>query len=123
VPRDNRYWNLPFITGIQTRLGSLGEKTISEKAIKAINVITFIGYLESGLKEAVAEVNMDHDDYLKLVLIKGGAEVRVDNKIFTSNLFVLSKYFDLYLAWDDLNKFLYVDVRFEGQLIIKYKES
>ena len=75
------------------------------------------------LKEAVAEINMERSDYLKLRMIKGGAEVRVDKDLFTENLFVLSKYFDVYLAWDELDKFQYLDVRFDGQLIIKNKES
>ena len=86
-------------------------------------MINYINFLGSGLQEVVAEVKLDHRDYIKLRLIKGGAEVRVDNKAFTENLFILSKYFDLYLVWDELSKFQYVDVRFDGQLIIKYKNS
>ncbi|MBN2710680.1 MAG: FtsQ-type POTRA domain-containing protein [Calditrichaceae bacterium] len=123
VPRDNRYWNLPFITGIESALGALGEQTVSKQALKAVEIINYINFINSGLQEAVAEVNMKNRDYFKIILIKGGAEVRIDKHEFAENLFVLSKYFDRYLVWDELSDFKYLDVRYKGQLIIRNKNS
>lgn len=122
VPRRPQRWNLPFVTGVKERLGTLGSPTLSEKAMQAVKVLAFINYMGPLLKEVVAEIDVEHKDYLQLVLIRGGARIKLDYENYQDNLFVLSEYLNKYFDWDMLSEVSYIDVRFANQLIIKHKK-
>ena len=123
VPRNNKQWNLPFISGIDESLGSLGEKTISKNALKGVEILSYMRMVPSGLNEVISEISFSHKQFLSLILTKGGAEVRIDEQNYQENLFVLNQYFEKYLEWTRLPTFEYVDVRFTDQLIIKEKRG
>jgi len=123
VPRSNHNWNLPFITGIKDRLGSLGEQTISGNALLGVQILAFTNYLNSPLSEMISEINLDKPANLKLRLTKGGAIVRLDFKNYRENVYLLTQYFQKYLDWEKLTAIEYFDVRFKDQLIIKEKRG
>lgn len=123
VPRSNRNWNLPFITGVRERLGSLGERTVSEDALLGVQILAFTNYLNSPLSEVISEVNMDSRTNLRLRLTRGGATVRLDWKNYRENVFMLTQYFQKYLDWEKLTAIDYFDIRFKDQLIIKEKRG
>lgn len=123
VPRSNHNWNLPFITGVKDRLGSLGEQTISMNALKGVQILTFTNYLNSPLSEMISEINLNNPRNLKLRLTKGGATVRLDAKNYRENVYLLTQYFQKYLDWEKLTTIEYFDVRFKDQLIIKEKRG
>ncbi len=123
VPRTNRRWDLPLITGIKGPLGTLGEQTRSARAVLAAQIIAFTGKMASPLNEIIAAVDMSHPNELRLRLIRGGALVKLDLKKYRQNLFVLTQYFNTYLDWNKLATIDYFDVRFKNQLIIKEKKS
>ncbi len=122
VPRRPQRWNLPFITGVKERLGTLGSQTRSEQAMRAVKVLAFINYMGPLLKEVVAEIDVERKDYLQLVLIRGGARIKLDYENYQDNLYVLSEYLSKYFDWDRLPEVNYMDVRFANQLIIKHKK-
>ncbi len=123
VPRRSISWDLPFITGIKGPLGSLGQKTLSAKAQKAVQILDYLQYAGSPLNQIISEIDMSSPKDIKLRLVKGGAEVRIDADNFQENLFILSQYFNHYLNWNKLAAIEYFDVRFKDQLIIKEKKS
>lgn len=123
VPRMNRRWNLPFITGVNEPLGTLGEKTISRKALKGVEILSYAKLMSSSINEVISEINLKNSRYLRLLLIKGGSEARLDYDNYQENLYVLSQYFEKYLDWNKLAVLKYIDVRFKNQLIIKEKQG
>lgn len=123
VPRRSISWNLPFITGINEPLGSLGQKTRAVKVQKAVEILDYLQYTESPLIQIISEIDMSSPKNLKLRLVKGGAEVRIDADNYQENLFILNQYFNHYLNWNKLAAIEYFDVRFKDQLVIKEKKS
>ena len=123
VPQTSTRWNLPFISGVNESLGALGHKTFSDKALQGVEIISYLRMIPSSLNEMISEVDMSRDDYIKLKMIRGGAEVRIDKDNYQENLFILNQYFEKYLEWNQLPVFEYVDVRFKDQLIIKNKNG
>lgn len=123
VPRSHYNWNLPFITGINQPLGSLGEKSTSELACLGAEILDYTRYMNSPLVEVISEINMNKGSDLHMRLIQGGAMVRLDRNNYRENLYLLSQYFKKYLDWERLTVIEYFDVRFKDQLIIKEKQG
>jgi len=123
VPRRSISWNLPFITGAEGPLGSLGQRTRSKKAQKAVQILDYLQYADSPIIQIISEIDMSSSRNPKLRLVKGGVEVRLDADNYQENLFVLNQYFNHYLDWNKLAAIEYFDVRFKDQLIIKEKKS
>ncbi len=123
VPRTNRRWDLPLITGIKGPLGTLGEQTQSQRAILAAQIIAFTAKMASPLNEIIAAIDMSHTKELRLRLVRGGAMVKLSSKKYRQNLYVLTQYFNTYLDWNRLATIDYFDVRFNDQLIIKEKKG
>lgn len=123
VPRTSNRWNLPFISGVDESLGALGHKTVSERAMQGVEIVSYMRMIPSSLNEMISEVDVSRDDYIMLKMIRGGAEVRIDKDNYQENLFILNQYFEKYLEWNQLPAFEYVDVRFKDQLIIKNKNG
>ncbi len=123
VPRSNRRWNLPLITGVKGPLGTLGEQSISRRAILGARIIAFTGKIKSPLSEIMAAIDMSREKELHLRLIRGGALVKLDPKKFKQNIYILTQYFNTYLDWNKLATIDYFDVRFKDQLIIKEKKG
>ncbi|MEJ2543015.1 MAG: FtsQ-type POTRA domain-containing protein [Calditrichaceae bacterium] len=123
VPRTSSRWNLPYISGVDESLGALGHKTVSEKAMQGVEIVSYMRMIPSSLNEMISEVDVSRDDYIRLKMIRGGAEVRIDKGNYQENLFILNQYFEKYMEWSQLPAFEYVDVRFKDQLIIKNKNG
>lgn len=123
LPQNNLSLNLPYITGIKQALGRPGQRTISERTLKAVEILSYMRMIPSSLNEIVSEIDLSNQSYLSFYLIRGGAEVRFDEKNYAENLFILKYYFEKYLKWDELPIIKYVDVRFKDQLIYKEKKS
>ncbi len=123
VPRRPQRWNLPFISGVKERLGTLGRRTTAAQALQAVKVLSFINYMGPLLKEIVAEVDVARPDYLQLALIRGGARIKLDYENYQENLYVLSEYLNKYFDWQTLPEIKYMDVRFANQLIVKTKQA
>jgi len=123
VPRSNACWNLPVICGIKGTLGTLGERVNSKRAQLGARIIGFTRRMASPLNEMIAAIDMSRPDDLRLRLVRGGSEVRLNSKKYRQNLIVLTQYFNTYLDWAKLATIDYFDVRFNNQLIIKEKQG
>lgn len=123
VPRKNMRWNLPFITGAQGRLGVLGERAQARSALKGVQILSFVGLLNSSLQEVISEIDMSKKEYAQLVLVRGGAKVKLNYNNFEENLYILSEYLEKYLDWKHLTSIEYFDIRFKNQLILKDRQS
>ncbi len=123
IPKNHLNWNLPFITGVNETLGTLGEKTVSRRALLGAEILVYMRWMKSPLSEVISELNLSRKNDLRLRLIQGGASVRFDRKNYQENLFLLSQYFKKYLDWSRLAAYDYFDVRYNDQLIIKEKRG
>jgi cell division protein FtsQ len=123
IPKSNRRWNLPFITGVKERLGSLGKISEAPSVILGVKILAYINQLESVLSETVSEVDLSDKNMTMLKLIRGNAEVRINPKEYKTNIYVISQYMQRYMDWDHLTNINYFDVRFTNQVIIKSKNT
>jgi hypothetical protein len=64
---------------------------------------------------------MENKNFVELHLIKGGTKIRINTDTFKKELFVLKNYLINYADWNQLHSIEYIDLRFENQLVIKYR--
>ena len=67
----------------------------------------------------VSEISFANDDYISLGLTGSSMRIKVDYQDYQEQLFIAARYIKDYLDFDQLDKLEYVDVRFDGQIIIK----
>ncbi len=123
VPQKERRWNLPLISGIKESLGMLGERTTSAKALKGVEILSYLHFMHSPLYELVSEINMKKWRRPILRLTRGGAVVKISPDNYQENLFILDGYVTKYLNWSELATIEYIDIRFKDQLIVKEKRG
>ncbi len=121
VPNDDMIWDLPLITGIKQSLGKLGQATTAKSVYQALNLISYLEIENSLLLDFISEINMKHTSYIELHLIKGGTTIRLGKNTFKKELFVLKNYLVNYVDWNQLQKIEYIDLRFNNQMVIKYR--
>ncbi len=123
IPENNHQWNLPFISGVNEPLGTLGSRTISKKTLQGIEMLSYLRMMVTPIGELISEVNLGNSRYLKLLLIRGGAEVYMNYDNYQDNLYYFAQYLENYLDWNQLNNLAYIDIRFKDQLVVKEKKS
>lgn len=116
-------WDLPLIYGIHKLGGQIGEKSHSEKLIKAIEVLKYVKFLQSPLWSLIAGIDLKSPEMLEISLIRGGAKVRCNFQNYQDELYVLSMYVQNYLNWDQLADIEYIDLRFNDRLILKNRKK
>lgn len=121
IPKIKKSWDLPFISGISESLGKLGEKTISKQAFKAVTLVSHLQYNDNLMLGLISEINMDNNRFFELIMIKGGAKIKINRNDYEKELYVVQNYIKSYLDWDDLTQIDYIDLRFKDQLIVKKK--
>ena len=121
VPNLTYMWDLPLISGIAENLGVLGEKTRSRDAYDAIEFLDYIHLHNPLIYSIISEINMNSPEYFDIYLIRGGANIRVNRTDYKRELYILKSYLVNYLDWKDLHRIDYIDLRFQDQLILRYK--
>jgi hypothetical protein len=114
-------WNLPLINGITESLGKLGEKTTAKAVYHGLDLISYLESENPFLLGFISEINMNNKNYIQLRLIKGGTVIRVNKDSFPRELFVLKNYLVNYADWSKLHQIEYIDLRFNNQMVIKYR--
>jgi cell division protein FtsQ len=121
VPKIKISWDLPLISGISESLGKLGKKTKSNQALKAVALVSYLQNNDNLMLGLISEINMKHNQYYELIMVKGGAKIKINRIEYEKELYVLQNYIKSYLDWDDLARIDYIDLRFKDQLIVKKK--
>ena len=121
IPKIKKSWDLPFISGISESLGNLGEKTVSGQALKAVTLASHLQNNDNLMLGLISEINMNNSRFFELIMIKGGAKIKINRNEYEKELYVLQNYIKSYLDWDDLTQIDYIDLRFKDQLIVKKK--
>ncbi|KAA3611129.1 MAG: FtsQ-type POTRA domain-containing protein [Calditrichaeota bacterium] len=119
VPDKAIRWDLPVITGISEKLGIQGVETISETARKAVEIARYSSMVEMPLREMISEINFSNEDYIAIGLTGCETIIRVDKNNFQEQLFIAARYLKDYLDFKKIDNLKYVDVRFDGQIVIK----
>lgn len=123
VPHSHKTWNLPFISGVEEALGSLGHKTVSVQALKGLEILNFLHSQVLPLNELVSEIIVKDSKVVKLRLIQGGAIVKIEQNNYRENLYILSEFINHYMPWEELTQIDYIDLRFKDQLIVKPRKG
>ena len=121
VPKIKKSWDLPFISGISESLGKLGEKTTSSQALRAETLVSHLQNNDNLTLGLISEINMKSSRFFELIMIKGGAKIRINKNEYEKELYVLQTYIKNYLDWADLTQIEYIDLRFKDQLVVKKK--
>jgi cell division protein FtsQ len=121
IPKIKKSWDLPFISGISESLGKLGNKTTSSQALKAVALVSHLQCNDNLMLGLISEINMNHSRIFELIMIKGGAKIKINRNEYEKELYVLQSYIKSYFDWDDLTQIEYIDLRFKDQLIVKKK--
>lgn len=111
VPDNNFRWNLPVITHLPESLGLQGAETVSEKAKKVVEIVSFISFLEMPFSQMVSEINCSKTEYLEIGLTGTETIIKLNPENYQQQLFVAAKYMKDYMDFKNLNKIEYVDVR------------
>ena len=122
IPKLNIRWNLPVITGISENLGVQGAETSSSQARLAVDIVRFIQYLDMPFREMFAELNFKNKDFIQVGLNGCSGVIRINYDKYQDQLFVAAKYFKDYQDYKMLNDLEYVDLRFDGQIVVKEKK-
>ena len=121
LPNADIVWDLPHISGITEKLGTLGKRTTASDAYIALEIVRYLEDENPLLAGLVSEINLSSKKDIELYLIKGGTKIRISRELFYKELYVLKNYIANYLDWRQLTNIEYIDLRFENQLIIKPK--
>ena len=121
VPKIKKSWDLPFISGISESLGKLGDKTVSKQALNAVNLVSYLHINDQLMYGLISEINMKNQDQFDLIMIKGGAKIRLSKTDYEKELYVVKNYINRFLNWNDMAHIDYIDLRFKDQLIVKKK--
>ncbi len=112
-------WDLPMISGIREPLGRQGSKTESAQALLALQMLLVMENKYPLLRGLISELNFEKRNYVRLFLVKGGAEVRVESGSFAREMHILQSFMLDYMDWAELGKIQYIDLRFKNQLVLK----
>jgi len=119
VPKVKKLWDLPYVSGISENLGSLGEKTESLQALKTISLVNYIRNKNVFLSSMISEINLSHKDFLEIILVSGGAKIKLNKNNFEKELYILQNYINNFLDLNELANIDYIDLRFQDQLVVK----
>jgi len=120
VPKIKKSWDLPFICGIKKSLGKLGEKTISEDALNAVNLVSHLEMNNNLMLGLISEINIKNSRLFELTMLKG-AKIKINRTGYDKELYVLQNYVKKFMDWSDMAQIEYIDLRFKDQLILKKK--
>lgn len=123
IPDKGFRWNLPVITGISEKLGIQGAETLSEKAKQAVEIIRYMEIIGMPLSEMVSEINLSRKDYIELALSGCSTRIRIDEQNYQEQLFIAAGYLKDYIDFNQIENIDYVDVRFNGQIIVRQKKA
>ncbi len=121
VAEESKSWDLPIITGIKARLGQLGRASSASDTYIALEILNYLAIENPLLHAMVSQVDMSKDKYINLFLIRGGATIRIGRSSYQKELFVLKNYLINYVDWVELDNIEYIDLRFQDQLIVKFR--
>lgn len=119
VPETNIRWNLPVITGIKEKLGLQGAETISPLAKLAVEITRYVQMVDMPFRKMVSEISFANSDYIEIGLSGSSTVIKIDYDKYQEQLFIASRYLKDYIDFSQLDNLEYVDVRFEGQIIVK----
>ena len=107
----------PFVTGItRTQL-----KKDSTALFSAIQIVRKIQEIDESLLSLISEVNIRKKDAPELILIRGGAHVKIGESKHYQRLFLLSQLLHKQPIMDKLPTIRSVDLRYQDRIIINHK--
>jgi cell division protein FtsQ len=121
VPDTSNPWDLPVITGIKERLGNLGKPSSASDTYIALEILNYLETENPLLHAMVSQIDMSRNKYINLFLIRGGATIHIGRDSYQKELYVLKNYLVNYIDWVELDDIEYIDLRFQDQLIVKFR--
>jgi cell division protein FtsQ len=119
IPESNAVWDLPLITGVRGSLGRLSEKTTVSEVYFVLEMLSRLESENVIVLGMISEIDLSAKEFITLYLIKGGVPVRISRATCHKELYILKNWLANHVDWQNLEKFEYIDLRFENQLIVK----
>ncbi len=123
IPPVAKRWDLPVISGIRENIGVQGAVTSSTRLRHVVELLADIGSMKSPLPQLVSELDCSNPDYLQIRLTEAPAVIRVNYHRNLPQLFVAAGYLHDYTNFKQLKKIDYIDLRFDGQIVVREKKG
>lgn len=115
-------FDVPFITGI-AGVDSVreGEKIYSEEMMRAIEILKTASAM--GTSQLISEINMNNAGEVQLYTVDGGVQIILGRDNYDVKFSKLQTFWNEFVKTSDVSRLLYIDLRFEGQVVVKWKED
>ena len=116
----NEYINLPILTSINPNkdLYPIGNKVISKNITKCISLLSAIKNQYGSLYENISEIKMSSNENIEIILSDEPTHIYFGNTNINDRIKHLVEFSKL-LKPKSLSNFIYLDMRFDNQIIAK----
>jgi cell division septal protein FtsQ len=116
-------FDLPMISGIRNIKGLTPGKAVeSDQLVTAINVLQAALAIDSTVYHLISEVKIN-DDEIVLYAADGGVPINLGKGDIARKLETLQSFWTKYVKPGDAEKLRYIDLRFEGQVVVKWNHD
>jgi len=123
IPPISKSWDLPVITGFKENIGVQGAVTSSARLKKVLNLLSDISEMKAPFPQLVSEMNCSDNHFLQIRLCDSPTSLRVSYDDCFLQLFVAAGYLHDYTDFEQLKKIDYIDLRFDGQIVVGEKKG
>jgi cell division protein FtsQ len=116
-----KMYDLPIVSGIKVKEKKFGEKNKDTKINQTILLLEKIKEIDKNLYHIISEIHFDKNEEIRLHLIKGGSEIVVGKNDFLKKFVYLGGFLRELNKETEINKIDYIDLRFENQIVVKFK--
>jgi cell division protein FtsQ len=117
--------DLPVITGAEDADGlEPGTRVVQQKVQKALQVLRVADQVEKGLAAMISEVSLRQERDLVLYTLEGGVPVILGSPVRLEDKFRSFKAFwdNVAMKYDPMS-LEYIDLRFRGQVVVKWRDE
>lgn len=117
-------FDLPVISGIDGIASAQPGKVVTSKEFfTAIMVLQSAVEIDSTIYRMISEVDMNHGGDIKLYSADVGALIILGRDSISKKLLMLEEFWSKFIASGDAEKLQYVDLRYEDQVVVKWKQQ
>jgi cell division septal protein FtsQ len=116
-------FDLPMISGIRNIKGVVPGKVVqSDQLVTAIDVLQTALAIDSTVYHLISEVRINDDDIV-LYAADGGIPINLGKGDIVRKLEMLHTFWTKFVKPGDADKLRYIDLRFEGQVVVKWSQD
>jgi cell division protein FtsQ len=115
-------FDVPFIAGI-SGLDSIqnGQKISSEEITRAIEILQTASAM--GASHLISEIDMNNSSDVCIYSVDGGVKIILGHDDYTGKFAKLQTFWNEFVKTSDVSRLLYIDLRYDGQVVVKWKQD